>query len=56
MANEQEMFQAAAKAISDYDVAKAEATAKQALGSGVDPVALLEKGFIASSTRAVKRR
>lgn len=55
MANEQEMFQAAAKAIIDYDVAKAEATAKQALGSGVDPVALLEKGFIAGITEVGDR-
>jgi len=55
MANEQEMFEAAAKAIIDYDVAKAEATAKQALGSGVDPVALLEKGFIAGITEVGDR-
>jgi trimethylamine corrinoid protein len=55
MANEQEMFEAAAKTILDYDVAKAEAIAKQALGGGVDPVALLEKGFIAGITEVGNR-
>ena len=55
MANEQEMFEAAAKTILDYDVAKAEAVAKQALASGIDPVALLEKGFIAGITEVGDR-
>jgi trimethylamine corrinoid protein len=55
MANEQEMFEAAAKTIIEYDVAKAEAIAKQALGSGIDPVALLEKGFIAGITEVGDR-
>ena len=55
MANEQEMFEAAAKTIIDYDVEKAEAVAKQALASGIDPVALLEKGFIAGITEVGDR-
>ena len=46
MANEQEILAAAKKAILDYDVAKAEEIANEGLASGVDPVALVEKGFV----------
>ena len=45
MAKAQEILEAARKAIIDYDVAKAEEVAKEALASGVDPVVLIEKGF-----------
>jgi len=43
---EQEILAAAKKAIIDYDVVKAEEVAKEGLASGVDPVALIEKGFV----------
>jgi len=46
VANEQEILAAAKKAILDYDVAKAEEIANEGLASGVDPVALVEKGFV----------
>ncbi len=46
MSNEQELLAAAKQAILDYDVAKAEEAAKQALAGGADPVALVEKGFV----------
>jgi len=46
VANEQEILAAAKKAILDYDVAKAEEIAKEGLDAGVDPVALVEKGFV----------
>ena len=46
MANEQEVLAAAKKAIIDYDVDKAEEIAKKGLADGVDPVALVEKGFV----------
>ena len=46
MAKEQEILAAAKKAIMDYDVDKAEEVAKEGLSSGVDPVALVEKGFV----------
>jgi len=42
---EQEVLEAARKSIIDYDVAKTEEIAREALASGVDPVALIEKGF-----------
>lgn len=45
MAKEQEILAAAKKAIIDYDVAKAEEVAKEALASGFDPMVLIEKGF-----------
>ena len=38
-------MEAARKSIIDYDVTKAEEIAREALASGVDPVALIEKGF-----------
>jgi len=43
---EQEVLAAAKKAIIDYDVEKAEQVAKDGLAAGVDPVALIEKGFV----------
>ncbi len=46
MAKEQEILAAAKKAIMDYDVAEAEKIAKEGLASGVDPVAMVEKGFV----------
>ncbi len=46
MAKEQEILAAAKKAIIEYDVAKAEEVAKEALAAGVDPVAMVEKGFV----------
>lgn len=46
MANEQEILAAAKKSILDYDVAKAEEIAKEGLAGGVDPVAMVEKGFV----------
>ena len=46
MANEQEILAAAKKSILDYDVAKAEEIAKEGLTGGVDPVAMVEKGFV----------
>lgn len=46
MANEQEILATARKSILDYDVAKAEEIAKEGLASGVDPVAMVEKGFV----------
>lgn len=46
MANEQESLAAAKKSILDYDVAKAEEIAKEGLAGGVDPVAMVEKGFV----------
>jgi len=46
VANEQEVLAAAKKAIIDYDVDKAEEIAKKGLADGVDPVALVEKGFV----------
>ena len=46
MAREQEILAAAKKAIMDYDVAEAEKIAKEGLASGVDPVAMVEKGFV----------
>ncbi len=46
MANEQEILAAAKKSIMDYDVAKAEEIAKEGLAGGVDPVAMVEKGFV----------
>ena len=42
---EQEILEAAKKSIIEYDVAKAEEVAKSAIASGVNPVALVEKGF-----------
>lgn len=42
---EQEALEAARKSIIDYDVEKAEEVAKQAVANGIDPVALVEKGF-----------
>lgn len=46
MAEEQRVLVAAEKAIMDYDVAKAEEIAREGLAAGVDPVALIERGFI----------
>lgn len=46
MANEQEILATAKKSILDYDVAKAEEIAKEGLAGGVDPVAMVEKGFV----------
>jgi len=46
VANEQEILAAAKKSIMDYDVAKAEEIAKEGLAGGVDPVAMVEKGFV----------
>ena len=46
MTKEQEILAAAKKAIMDYDVDKAVEVAKEGLSSGVDPVALVEKGFV----------
>jgi len=43
---EQEILAAAKKAILDYDVEKAKQVAKEGLDAGVDPVALVEKGFV----------
>ncbi len=43
---EQEILVAAKKAILEYDVAKAEEIANEGLAGGVDPVALVEKGFV----------
>jgi len=43
---EQEVLAAAKKAIMDYDVEKAEQVAKDGLAAGVDPVTLIEKGFV----------
>jgi trimethylamine corrinoid protein len=42
---EKELLEAARKSIIEYDVAKAEEVARQAIASGVNPVALVEKGF-----------
>lgn len=47
---EQEVLAAAKKAIIDYDVEKAEQVAKDGLAAGVDPVALIEKGFVPGIT------
>ena len=46
MTKEQEILAAAKKTIMDYDVAKAEAVAREGLASGIDPVAMVEKGFV----------
>lgn len=43
---EQEILAAAKKSIMDYDVEKAEQVAREGLAAGVDPVALIEKGFV----------
>ena len=43
---EQETLAAAKKAIIDYDVDKAKEIANEGLAGGVDPVALVEKGFV----------
>ncbi len=43
---EQEIMAAAKQSIMDYDVEKAEQVAKEGLAAGVDPVALVEKGFV----------
>ena len=43
---EQEILAAAKKAILDYDVEKAKQVAKEGLDAGVDPVAMVEKGFV----------
>jgi len=43
---EQEILAAAKKSIMDYDVEKAEQVAREGLATGVDPVALIEKGFV----------
>ena len=47
VAKAQEILAAAKKAIIDYDVAKAEEVAREALASGVDPMVLIETGFTA---------
>lgn len=46
MANKQEILAVAKKSIIDYDVAKAEEIAKEGLAGGVDPVAMVEEGFV----------
>ena len=46
MSTEQEILAAAKKSIMDYDVEKAEQVAKEGLAAGVNPVALIEKGFV----------
>jgi len=47
---EQEILAAAKKSIMDYDVEKAEQVAKEGLAAGVDPVVLIEKGFVPGIT------
>jgi len=51
VAEEQRILAAARKAIIDYDVAKAEEIAREGLAAGVDPVALVERGFIPGITK-----
>jgi len=46
VANKQEILAVAKKSIIDYDVAKAEEIAKEGLAGGVDPVAMVEEGFV----------
>jgi len=53
VATEQETLAVAAKSILDYDVTKAEEIAKEGLASGIDPITMLEKGFILGITEMV---
>lgn len=55
MPTEQETLTAAAKAVIDYDVTKAEEVARSGLDSGVNPVTMLEQGFIAGITEVGQR-
>lgn len=50
MGKEQEILAAAAESVLKYDVAKAEGVAKEGLASGIDPVVMVEKGFIPGIT------
>lgn len=50
MGKEQEILAAAAESVLKYDVAKAEEVAKEGLASGIDPVVMVEKGFIPGIT------
>ena len=50
MGNEQEMFGEARKSIIAYDVEKAEEVARRGLESGVDPAAMIQRGFIPGIT------
>ena len=42
----QEILAEATKAIEDYDIEKAEQVAKDGLASGIDPLVLIEEGFL----------
>jgi len=46
VANEQEILAAAKKSIVDYDVEKAAEIAQQGIDCGIDPVKMVEKGFV----------
>ena len=50
MGKEQEILAAASESVLKYDVAKAEEVAKEGLASGIDPVVMVEKGFIPGIT------